>query len=304
MTKKNINSVPKKQFSRTAPLHSFPPDKGGNPRKKKFVNSHDARTAQRVSRRTTHATTTGSWGSVAEWYTKHLESPDTYHARVVLPNLLRLLNPKPTERILDIACGEGFFARAIKARGANIEGVDVGPELIAIARRKSPEIPFYVAPAEDLSAFPSNTYDQAIIVLAIQNIEHADRALAEGARILRNGGSLHLVMNHPAFRIPRHSGWTYDKNGQVQLRWVDRYLSEFRTEVEMHPGILGSPKTLSFHRPLQYYFKMLTKAGLIVDRLEEWISHRTSNSGPRATAENVARKEIPLFLYLRARKIG
>ena len=72
--------------------------------------------------------------------------------------------------------------------------------------------------------------------------------------------------------------------------------------MDMHPGISGSAKTLSFHRPLQYYFKALAKAGFAVDRLEEWISHKASDSGPRAKAENVARKEIPLFLYLSAKK--
>jgi hypothetical protein len=40
-----------------------------------------------------------------------------------------------------------------------------------------------------------------------------------------------------------------------------------------------------------------------VDALEEWPSHKTSTSGPRAPAENVARKEIPMFLAVRAVKV-
>lgn len=54
------------------------------------------------------------------------------------------------------------------------------------------------------------------------------------------------------------------------------------------------------HRPLQYYFKAQAKAGFAVTRPEEWISHNASDSGHRARDENPARKEIPLFLYLRA----
>ena len=48
----------------------------------------------------------------------------------------------------------------------------------------------------------------------------------------------------------------------------------------------------------------MRNAGLLIDALEEWPSHKTSTSGPRAAAENQARKEIPMFLALRARKRG
>jgi hypothetical protein len=40
-----------------------------------------------------------------------------------------------------------------------------------------------------------------------------------------------------------------------------------------------------------------------IDRIEEWASARVSDSGPRAPEENRARREIPLFLALRARKL-
>ena len=59
--------------------------------------------------------------------------------------------------------------------------------------------------------------------------------------------------------------------------------------------------TLTHHRPLQEYFKELSKSGLWVDALEEWNSHKNSQPGKRSRAENRARKEIPLFLAVRAR---
>jgi hypothetical protein len=43
---------------------------------------------------------------------------------------------------------------------------------------------------------------------------------------------------------------------------------------------------------------------MLVESLEEWPSHKNSNSGPRAAAENTARKEIPLFMAIRAVKAG
>lgn len=304
MQKDGAKGVPgKRRYPGIPTYRSFL--RGEQPKRpeREFVAPKRPRKTERMTGgRNLPAKAASSWGSVADWYARHLESPDTYHAKVILPNLLRLVDPKPNERILDIACGEGFFARALRAKGANVEGVDIGSELIAIAKQKSPEISFRVGSAEELRGFPDGAYDQAITVLAIQNIEHVDRVFGAAARVLRPGGSFHVVMNHPAFRIPRHSAWEYREKGRIQSRRIDRYLSESRAEVEMHPGIAGSPKTVSFHRPLQYYVKALAKAGFVIDRLEEWISHKTSDSGPRAAAENTSRKEIPLFLYLRAIK--
>lgn len=302
----------KNGVKRTRDNHRFPGvptyrsflrgEKPKRPDREFITPKRERKTERMTERKRPAAVPQGSWGAVAAWYAKHLESPDTYHAKVVLPNLLRLVDPKPDERILDIACGEGFFSRALRARGAQVEGVDIGAELIKIAKQKNPEIPFHIGPAEELRDVPDNAFDQAIIVLAIQNIADVDRVCAAAARVLRPGGSFHIVMNHPAFRIPRHSRWEYHEKSRTQSRCVDRYLSESSATVEMHPGIMGSPKTISFHRPLQYYVKALAKTGFVIDRLEEWISHKRSDSGPRAAAENASRKEIPLFLYVRAKK--
>jgi hypothetical protein len=38
--------------------------------------------------------------------------------------------------------------------------------------------------------------------------------------------------------------------------------------------------------------------------MEEWPSHKTSTSGPRAAAENTARKEIPMFMAIRAVRVS
>ncbi len=274
------------------------------PLARKSVTAKASRTklASFVPNGTTNAAT--SWGEVADWYDTHLSKGDTYHEKVILPNILRLVEPKKGETILDLACGQGFFAKAFAQKGATLTGVDISEELITIAKQESMHITFHVGSAEALSMLKDKSFDKAVIVLAIQNIEHINKVLSETARILKKGGTFHIVMNHPAFRIPKRSSWEYDDKTKVQFRRVEQYASESRESIDMHPGMKDSPQTLSFHRPLQYYFKLLGKAGFAVDRLEEWISHKSSDSGPRAKAENLSRKEIPLFLYLRAKKIS
>lgn len=247
-------------------------------------------------------TASASWGEVASWYDKHLNEADTYHEKVLLPNLLRLVDAKKGEHILELACGQGYFTRAIAKTGAHVEGIDIAPELIAIAQKESPTIPYHVGSADDLSHFADASQDKVLISLAMQNIENIEGVVSEAWRVLKPAGEFHIAMNHPAFRIPKQSSWAYDDKQKVQTRRVDQYLSNSKTDIDMHPGFADAPKTISYHRPLQFYFKVFAKHGFAVTRLEEWISHKTSDSGPRAKAENNARKEIPLFLYLKVVK--
>jgi hypothetical protein len=77
-----------------------------------------------------------------------------------------------------------------------------------------------------------------------------------------------------------------------------------KTPIVTHPGSAPTEFTWTYHRPLEDYIKASARAGLLIDALEEWPSHKTSDSGLRAAAENLARKEIPLFLALRGIKWG
>lgn len=47
-----------------------------------------------------------------------------------------MLAPKPGERILDLGCGDGTLTAEIRAAGADVLGVDLSDELLAVARMK------------------------------------------------------------------------------------------------------------------------------------------------------------------------
>ena len=231
------------------------------------------------------------------------ESDDTYHEKVIKPNLLRVIGDSRGKRVLDVACGEGFFSRALTAAGAHVTGADIAPELIAIAKKLGPASIRYLAAPASRMPLPDESFDAAICVLALQNIKDLSGALAQVSHLLKKGGSFVILLNHPAFRIPRHSQWGFDPDAHVQFRRIDRYLSETSYQIQMHPGSDPSATTLSYHRPLQVYMKELAKHGFVLAGLEEWISHRVSEKGPRRDAEDRARKEFPLFLMLRARRV-
>jgi ubiquinone/menaquinone biosynthesis C-methylase UbiE len=237
-----------------------------------------------------------SWGNVADWYAEHVESEDSYHRKVILPNLLRLMNLKPTTSVVDIASGSGFFANEFSKLGAIVQGIDISQELVALATKNFSTVSFKVAPAHSFPHIADASIDVITIILAIQNIAEVKDMLAECRRVLRDNSTIYIVMNHPSFRIPGGSSWQWD-NG-IMYRRVDEYLSEKRISIAMHPGAKPHEKTISFHRPLQYYMKLIGNGGFALSRLEEWISHRQSEKGPRQKEEDRMRKEIPLFMIL------
>ncbi len=244
-----------------------------------------------------------SWDSVADWYDHLLQGEGTYQKELIAPNLLRLMDIRKNEAILDVACGPGFFAHEFHRASGRVQGVDASPRLIALAKKHAPKgLEFRVAKADHLAFLESGSMDKAAIVLALQNMEDMQAVLRECARALRPGGMLYIVLNHPAFRVPKASAWGWDEKEKVQYRRVDRYLSEMKVPIAMHPGKASGPVTTSFHRPLQSYMKALGKAGFSVTGMEEWNSHKKSEPGPRGAAEDRARKEIPLFLCLVCKK--
>ena len=248
---------------------------------------------------------TTDWNNVADWYDQLVgESGSEYHREVVLPGVVRLLNPKPGERMIDIACGQGVLTRLLHERGVEMTGVDAARELIQAARQRSdPAIRYHVADARELHFLEENAFDAAACVLAIQNINPIQPVTDGVARALKPGGRFVIAMMHPAFRGSKETSWGWDQAKEVQFRRVDRYLLPRKSPIVTHPGKTPDVYTWTFHKPIEAYVKALRNARLLIDALEEWPSHKTSSPGPRAAAENAARKEIPMFLALRGIKV-
>lgn len=261
------------------------------------------------------------WGRVAEWYHETVEDRASYQRDVILPNLLRLIDIKKGQKMLDLGCGEGLFTRRFAKAGAEVIAVDIAPELVALAGRLTASESsqyavaprFFVSDAATIPMVPSGSQDVALINLALQNMENITAVFKECARVLRPGGKLFLVLNHPAFRIPKASDWAWDQaesSEVIQMRRVWRYMSESREKIDMTPSASAgripgkSEQTISFHRPLQSFVKLLGKAGLAVINMEEWVSNKRSQPGPRAAAEDRARNEIPLFMMLEVVKLS
>lgn len=246
-----------------------------------------------------------SWGGVAPWYNEHLENnTDSYQEKVIYPNISRILDLKKQDRFLDLACGQGFFSNKLFSFGANITGADISKELIAFAKKHNSKINYFVTEADNLSFAKDSSFNKVAIILALQNMENPHLVLKEVSRVLDKNGKLVLVLNHPVFRNPGNTEWGFDPKSNMQYRRIDEYLTSSKSKIVMNPGSKVQNSTISYHHSLQDIFKMLQRADFHVSKLEEWISHKKSERGPRQTTEDRARKEIPLFMMIEATKIS
>jgi 23S rRNA-/tRNA-specific pseudouridylate synthase/SAM-dependent methyltransferase len=275
-----------------------------------------------------------AWDHVADWYDDLIEEERSDHFRhVIQPGTMRLLRPPAGGgmRVLDIACGQGSLSRAMAAQGIEVVGVDASPRLIDAARRRATGAArFEVGDARALEqldpALVGDGFDAVACVMALMNIDPLEPVLRGAATLLKPGGALVAVILHPAFRAPGQTSWAWDQEPgprprfeargrpggrggpsprrERQYRRVDGYLSPGQMPITMNPGRAAHGAepvtTWTFHRPIQTYVKALVDAGFVVEALEEWPSLRTSQPGPRAAEENRARREIPMFLGIRA----
>ncbi len=249
-----------------------------------------------------------NWNNVSSWYDDYLKGDDTYQAKVIAPNLVRMLDLQEGERVLDVACGQGYFSRLVAKTGAMAVGVDAAQELVEIAARQAGTGESYrVGNAENLPAMKLGMFDAVFSVLAFENIKNISKVLSGMNDCMKKEGKAVVVLLHPAFRIPKHSDWGYDMKRSVQYRKTEKYLSEVSIPIELAPHTgekRGAQKiTTTFHRSLQWYAKAFRNAGFAITNLEEWISHKKSETGPRQIAEDAARKEIPMFMAIELRTL-
>ena len=94
------------------------------------------------------------------------------------------------ERVLDVATGTGEVALGLARAGAWVTGVDLAPEMIAVAREKArgaPDIEFLVADALALP-FADASFDVVVCAASLFFMPDMHAALTEWRRVLKPGG--------------------------------------------------------------------------------------------------------------------
>lgn len=160
-----------------------------------------------------------AYDTVAQTYATHI--PDTRAESPlelsVVDAFVAAVTAEEDALVLDAGCGAGRMSRHLADRGCPVQGVDLSPGMVDMARRDHPDLEFSVASLTDLP-FPDDRFAGVMIWYSAIHTppEGQPRIFAEAARVLRPGG--HLVIGLQAGEGTRDVSAAYRRLGhEVEL---------------------------------------------------------------------------------------
>jgi toxoflavin synthase len=158
---------------------------------------------------------TTNYDPIAEQYRRSKQQPWRTHVEAF--TLLSLIGDPTGKSVIDIACGEGFYTRMIRQRGAaKVTGLDISAKMIDLARASEAQqrlgIDYIVA--DGRAPGVAAEYDLAVAGYFL-NYAHDRAELAAMCRgvmsCLKPGGRFVTVLSNPACDYP--SAPSYRKYG-------------------------------------------------------------------------------------------
>jgi SAM-dependent methyltransferase len=250
------------------------------------------------------------WNANAAFWDKYMGEGGSFQQSLIGPTTERLLDLTPGERVLDMACGNGAFARRMARLGARVVACDFAPTFIERARQRATEyadrIDYRVIDATDeaqLLSLGKQQFDAAVCTMAMMDMPTIDPLLSALAQLLKPSARFVFSIVHPCFNSGQGMKRVVeeeDRGGEI----VDVYavkISNYATPTTyMGLGVIGQPKPqYYFHRPLNVLFDSCFRAGFVVDALAEPVFVQETKPNRPFSWENY--HEIPPVLIARLR---
>jgi demethylmenaquinone methyltransferase/2-methoxy-6-polyprenyl-1,4-benzoquinol methylase len=103
--------------------------------------------------------------------------------------VLAAVDPKPGERVLDLAAGTGTSSQPFRDHGAEVFPCDFSVGMLRVGKGHLPHLPFAAGDGTQLP-FADDTFDAVTISFGLRNIVDPDAGLREMLRVTRPGGRL------------------------------------------------------------------------------------------------------------------
>jgi 2-polyprenyl-3-methyl-5-hydroxy-6-metoxy-1,4-benzoquinol methylase len=252
-----------------------------------------------------------AWDQNAQFWDERMVEGNDFVECLIWPVSERLLDLKPGERVLDIACGNGLTSRRMAALGTEVIAADFSEQMIRHAKRRTvaelSRIQYLVLDATNydaLLALGEGTFDAALCNMALFDMAEIDPLMRAVGKLMRPGGRFVFSVIHPCFNSPHtaHVGETQDRDGELITTYSVKIYGYMSATMSLGVGIRGQPVAHPyFHRPLSKLLGAGFAAGLVLDALEEraFAPEHPSGSNPLSWGGNYS--EIPPVLVARMR---
>ena len=154
----------------------------------------------------------------ADWMKGQLASPLRDSRRAFRAQLDRSLKGR---RLLDAGCGYGHDLPFFVRRGATVYGIDGSKRMIDLARRHNPTLKTLSVQRLQKTTFPSRSFDIVVSQYALHNAIDLAPAFKELRRILKPGGILLYLVQHPLFIFLAKRSGRYHRRETVEFTIPD-----------------------------------------------------------------------------------
>lgn len=217
-----------------------------------------------------------TWDALASYWDEQVEAGETWQRHLIQPSVERLLELRPGERVLEIACGNGEFARRMAELGASVLATDFSEGMLERARARGGDVEYQRVDATDAEALMAlgdlGSFDAVVSNMAIMDMESIDPMASAVARLLRPGGRFVLSTLHPAFNSGEAVPTTelVYRDGDLRKIYSVKVSSYAKPSIAKGVALPGQPvEQWYFHRSMSDIFRPFFDHGFALDGLEE-----------------------------------
>lgn len=254
------------------------------------------------------------WELNAPFWDERMGDGDDFQQDLVVPAVEGLLGVQEGTSILDVACGNGAFARRLADQGAEVVACDFAETFITLARgrdsrraeaRKYP-IDYRVVDATDeraLLALGEDRFDAILCNMALMDMIDIEPLFWAVPRLLRDHGRFVFTIMHPAFNHQAAHFVAEDRRTDAgrTIEYSLKVTNYLRVPPTRGESMSGQPEaSYTFHRPLSEILNAAFNAGLLMDGIAEPAFPEGSGSAKAGSWMNYP--AIPPILAARFRK--
>jgi SAM-dependent methyltransferase len=202
---------------------------------------------------------------------------------LVVENVLPALGNVAGKTVLDLGCGEGYWASELAGKGARVIALDGSMKMLLAGDPARKNAPFFRVQGDLLVPLPfaAERVDIVLCNMVLMDLEAIDLCFAEAYKTLKPGGRFVFSIVHPCF-YEAIGSWNMDDATAPAFRFTARYREQTRYEKQIE-GLATDIRLAHYNRPIEAYLQALIRYGFTLTYFRE----------PGFTPGELAGKRLP-----------